>query len=55
MVLIVNWNACPAAIGGWPSCPAATCVFCCSIAATTSLAVRSRADIFSGSSQTRML
>ena len=43
------------ATGGWPSWPAATWVFCCWMAVTTSGAVRPRATIFSGSSHTRML
>ena len=52
---MVNWNTWPAATGGWPIWPAATWVFCCSMACTTSVAVRLRDAIFCGSSQMRML
>ena len=41
-VLIVYWNTCPVGTGGWPIWPAATCTFCCSMAVTTSAAVRLR-------------
>ncbi len=54
-VVIVNWNAWPVETGGWPSWPAATWMFCCSMALTTSEEVRLRNVIFWGSSQTRML
>ena len=54
-VLMVNWKTWPVGTGGCPIWPAATWVFCCWMASTTSLAERPREAIFSGSSQTRML
>ena len=54
-VVMVYWKTWPPGTGGWPICPAATWAFCCWIVATTSLAARFSFDIFSGSSQSRML
>ena len=36
-MLIVSWNSWPLGTGGWPIWPAATWMFCCSIALTTSV------------------
>ena len=54
-VFTVSWNCVPLGAGGPPICPAATCMFCCEMAVTTSAALTPRAAILSGSSQTRML
>ena len=39
---MVYWNTWPLGTGGWPIWPAATWTFCCSMALTTSVAVRLR-------------
>ena len=48
------WKACFVSEGGWPSWPAGISTFCSTSALTTSVAVRLRAAIRTGSSQTRM-
>ena len=44
---IVSWKSPPGGVGGMPICPAATHVFCCWMAAITSLGISERCNICS--------
>jgi len=54
LVLICSCVSADCESGGCPIPPAATCTFCSRIALITSFAVKPRAAILSGSSQTRI-